>query len=222
MITQGTTISARNLQAVAWIAFGLAAPQIFFLRDWDWLSSSNYDDNPASAVLAGIGQGMNGVVVLFAFLATSKLFFKNGQIYSLIAAGSWSLGLSLFLLSDYLLMKQQRGYSMAAAWYHPLESTKFMTGLLPTSPAWWQWANLGGTISAILYFFIAIKIGKPEDGDSATVGQDPSGWIRDTNVQPLYLDQIQQNPHKNVFCSQCGTKTLSASSTFCGNCGAPI
>ena len=215
MSIQGSVKTSKgNLQIFAWIAFGIGAPQILILQDWHW-DSFWYSNNPVSALLYAASQLLNGFIVLFALLSAVKLFKKQGRLFVFLASGSWVLTIILGLIELKL-----SGYFSAY-----LEYLKVMMGLkvFPWPyPAWYQWAKLGGTISTIIWVFIAIKLGKlkNEVSPEPVYVQNQSAFVANT---PTYQPVVnQQSSSQENFCSNCGAKTSGPVGGFCSSCGARL
>jgi len=234
MSIQGSINTSRGkLRTFAWIAFALCAPGNILLDCWNWYDAgqnfggvenkiglTDHISCPAPSIL-------NGVVTLFAFLAALTLFRKPGRLLAFIAAGSWVVGLLLTQVASWVYMRREQDFGLTTNWYEPIASLKNQVGLTwsyPARPAIWyvQWVNLGGTISTIIWVFIAIKLGKLKNDVSPepVYVQNQSAFVANT---PTYQPVVnQQSSSQGNFCSNCGAKSSGPVGGFCSSCGARL
>ena len=217
MSVQGSVKTSKgNLQTFAWIAFGIGAPQILFLQHWHW-DSVWYSNDPVAALLYAVSGLLRGFIVLFALLSALKLFKKQGRLFVFLASGSWVLT----VIFGQIELKLSGSSNLSEY----LESLKYMMGLRSVPwpwPAWYEWANLGGTISTIIWIFIAVKLGKLKNdvAPEPVYVQNQSAFISNApTYQPVV---IQQSAPQGSFCSHCGAKSSGPVGSFCSSCGARL
>ena len=222
MSIQGSVKTSKgNLQTIAWIAFGIGAPQILFLQDWEVLQIT-FKENVLATIVKALAQSLNGAIVICALLAGRKVYSSVGKSLALATAGLWAGMLILSQISSRLFMQSWASRGYPTDWYQPLESLKYDIGLEFGTHEWRQWVILGGTISTIIWVFIAVKLGKLKNdvrGEPVYV-QNQSAFVANT---PTYQPVVnQQSSSQGNFCSNCGAKSSGPVGGFCSSCGARL
>jgi len=148
--------SGKTWTAMMWLAFALSAPQVFYMLQWDFVTDA-YKDNPAATVLYALGQGANGILVIFALLAALRFGSTRGKGFSIATVSTYVIGLLLFQFADFLWMKKDTSQGEQADWYQPLVSLHENLGFSTTTPAWNQWVNLSGFVATILWVVLILR-----------------------------------------------------------------